>query len=218
MPSDLAMERVHVPEGVIERLSSYLRCLNGFKKAGHKVVSSKKLSLSARVNAAQIRRDLSFFGSFGRRGLGYDVDKLINIISDILNIRHVQRIVLVGAGQLGSAILKYSGLKDQGFEVSEVFDNDEVKIGRRIGGVVVKNVKELVPALKRRKIGIGIIAVPAEAAQEIADMLVEGGVQIILNYTPNPVSVPPEVHLHTTDPAKELLHTLYYLTRTGTTK
>lgn len=212
------MERTRVPEGVIERLSSYLRCLNGFKKAGYKVVSSKKLSLSARVNAAQIRRDLSFFGSFGRRGLGYDVDKLINIISDILNIRHIHRIVLVGAGQLGSAILRYSGLRDQGFEVSEVFDNDEVKVGRRIGGVMVKSVKELVPTLKKKKITIGIIAVPAEAAQRVADMLVEGGTQIILNYTPTPVSVPPEVHLHTTDPAKELLHTLYYLTRAAPPK
>lgn len=207
------MERTRVPEGVIERLSSYLRCLNGLKKEGAKVVSSKQLSLCARVNAAQIRRDLSFFGSFGRRGLGYEIDKLINVISDILDIRTTHSIVLAGAGQLGSAILRYSGLKDQGFEISEVFDTDSLKIGRKIGGVTVKDVKDLVPTLKRKKIAIGIIAVPGDAAQGIADRFVEGGIRIILNYTPTPVSVPADVHLHTTDPAKEILHTLYYLTR-----
>jgi redox-sensing transcriptional repressor len=207
------MERARVPEGVIERLSSYLRCLNDLKTAGHTVVSSKKLSMSARVNAAQIRRDLSWFGSFGRRGLGYDVEKLIAIISDILDVKHAHRIALVGAGNLGSAILRYSGLKDQGFVISEVFDNDPKKIGRKIAGVRIKHVDQLVSVLNKTRINIGIIAVPGNSAQAVADKLVEGGVQVLLNYTPKAITVPPEVYLHTTDPAREILHTLYYLTR-----
>lgn len=207
------MERARVPEGVIERLSSYLRCLNGLKAEGYTVVSSKKLSMSARVNAAQIRRDLSWFGSFGRRGLGYDIEKLISIISDILDIKHGHRIALVGVGNLGSAILRYSGLKDQGFVISEVFDKDPNKIGKKIAGVKIKGFSQLVPVLNKTKINIGIIAVPGEDAQEVADKLVEGGVQIILNYTPKAITVPPDVYLHTADPAREILHTLYYLTR-----
>lgn len=207
------MERTRVPEGVIQRLSTYLRCLTGFKKEGIKVVSSQKLSMSARVNPAQIRRDLSYFGSFGRRGLGYDVDALIAVISDILGIKNVNDIALVGVGQLGMALLGYSGLREQGFHIAHAFDNDREKIGKTIGGVKIQGIGDIKPTLEKEKIAIGLIAVPGDAAQIIADILVESGVKIILNYTPAPVSVPEEIQLHTTDPARELLHTLYYLTR-----
>lgn len=207
------MERARVPEGVIERLSTYLRCLNGFKKEGIKVVSSQKMSMSARVNPAQIRRDLSYFGSFGRRGLGYDIDSLINVISDILGIKHINEIALVGVGQLGQALLGYSGLKEQGFRVAYAFDNDRDKIGRSVGGVKIQGIGDIKQVIEKNNVPVGIIAVPGDAAQVIADILVESSVKIILNYTPTPVAVPEDVQLHTTDPARELLHTLYYLTR-----
>lgn len=207
------LDRTRVPEGVIQRLSTYLRCLTGFKKDGISVVSYQKLSMSARVNPAQIRRDLSYFGSFGRRGLGYDVDSLTAVISDILGIKNVNDIALVGVGQLGMALLGYSGLKEQGFRVAFAFDNDRTKIGKVIAGVKVQGIGDIKPTLEQEKISIGLIAVPGDAAQVIADILVESGIRIILNYSPAPVSVPEEIQLHTTDPARELLHTLYYLTR-----
>ena len=212
------MERTRVPEGVIERLSNYLRCLNGFKKEGIKTVSSQRLSMSARVNPAQIRRDLSYFGSFGRRGLGYDVEGLIAVMSDILGIKNVHDIVLVGVGQLGMALLGYSGLKEQGFRVACAFDTDRSKIGKAIGGVKIAGITDIKACVKKGDIDIGIIAVPADAAQFIADMLVESGVRIILNYTASPVTVPEEIQLHTSDPARELLHTLYYMTRVNKTR
>lgn len=207
------MERTRVPEGVIQRLSTYLRCLTGFKREGLTVVSSQKLSMSARVNPAQIRRDLSYFGSFGRRGLGYDIDSLINVISDILGVKNVNDIALIGVGMLGQAILGYSGLKEQGFRVAYAFDIDENIIGKTIGGAKVQGMGDIKQTLEKNRVSIGIIAVPGEAAQEIADILVDSGVQIILNYTPTPVAVPEEIQLHTSDPARELLHTLYYITR-----
>jgi redox-sensing transcriptional repressor len=169
--------------------------------------------MSARVNPAQIRRDLSFFGSFGRRGLGYDVDALIAEISDILDIKNVHDVALVGVGQLGMALLGYSGLKEQGFHIACAFDTDKRKIGKTIGGVKIASIKSLKQAVETGKVTIGIIAVPGEAAQGMADTLVDSGVKIILNYSPAPVSVPEEIQLHTSDPARELLHTLYYITR-----
>jgi redox-sensing transcriptional repressor len=169
--------------------------------------------MSARVNPAQIRRDLSYFGSFGRRGLGYDIDSLINVISDILGIKHINEIAMVGVGQLGQALLGYSGLREQGFRVAYAFDNDRDKIGRSVGGVKIQGIGDIKQVIKKNNVPIGIIAVPGEAAQAVADILVESGVKIILNYTPTPVAVPEDVQLHTTDPARELLHTLYYLTR-----
>lgn len=207
------MERTRVPEGVIQRLSTYLRCLTGFKKEGLTVVSSHRLSLSARVNPAQIRRDLSYFGSFGRRGLGYDIDSLINVISDILGIKNVTDVALVGVGMLGRAILGYSGLKEQGFRIGYAFDNDREKIGKTIAGVKIMGIGDIKPVIEKNKVTIGIVAVPGDAAQVIADILVESGVQVILNYTPTAVSVPEDIQLHTSDPARELLHTLYYITR-----
>lgn len=169
--------------------------------------------MSARVNPAQIRRDLSYFGSFGRRGLGYDVDGLINVISDILGVKNVNDIALVGVGMLGRALLGYPGLKEQGFRIVYAFDNDRAKIGKTIDGAKVQDIGDIKPTIVKNKVSIGIIAVPGDAAQVIADVLVESGVQIILNYTPVSVAVPEEIQLHTSDPARELLHTLYYITR-----
>jgi redox-sensing transcriptional repressor len=204
---------VHIPVGVIERLPAYLNVLLQLAATGELTVSSARLGELARVNPAQIRRDLTHFGSFGRRGVGYDVQTLVERIQHILGSDHVHRLALVGAGNLGSAIARYSGLSKHGFIVSAVFDTDPDKIGGLIGDVPVLDMKDLERVIKRQGIAIGVIAVPPEAAQSVADRLSAAGVHVLLNYTPVMVQVPEGVTLHNTDPVQELLHTLYYLSR-----
>jgi redox-sensing transcriptional repressor len=203
----------HVPEGVIERLPSYLNVLLQLRAAGQPTVSSARLGELARVNPAQIRRDLTHFGSFGRRGVGYDVSTLVERIQHILGSDHIHRLALVGAGNLGSAIASYGGLSKHGFIVSAIFDTDSAKIGGRIGDVPIFDMRDLERVIKRQGIAIGVIAVPPEAAQDVADRLSSAGVRVLLNYTPVMVQVPDGVTLHNTDPVQELLHTLYYLSR-----
>jgi len=148
-----------IPEGVIERLPVYLNALMQVRDEGSGTVSSAKLSELTEVNSAQIRRDLSYFGSFGRRGVGYEVIMLIDKMQNILGSDHTHRLALVGAGHLGSAIASYNGLRARGFIVSAIFDNDPAKIGNRIGDIVVQDVSTLARAAEAQKIRIGIIAV-----------------------------------------------------------
>jgi redox-sensing transcriptional repressor len=202
-----------IPEGVIERLPAYLNVLIQLRGDGVQTVSSARLGELTSVNPAQIRRDLTHFGSFGKRGVGYDISNLVERIQRILGSDHQHRLALVGAGNLGAAIAGYNGLRQHSFTVTAIFDADPEKIGTRIGDIKVQPVAELASTLRRQHIRIGIIAVPPEAAQVVADQLAEAGVQIILNYTPVIVRVPEGVTLHNTDPVHELLHTLYYLSR-----
>jgi redox-sensing transcriptional repressor len=205
-----------VPEGVVERLPLYLDALLLLAEQDGATVSSARLGELTNVNPAQIRRDLTHFGSFGQRGIGYDVGGLIAHIQRILGADHANRIALVGAGNLGTAIANYPALATHGFAVTSIFDNDADRVGRTIGGLVVQHADELAATIREQKIAIGIIAVPPFAAQEVADALCKAGVRVILNYTPVAVAVGPEVVLHNTDPVHELLHTLYYLsTRSG---
>ncbi len=201
----------HIPEGVIERLPLYLNVLLQIREDGEETVSSARLGELARVNPAQIRRDLTHFGSFGRRGIGYDVDTLADRIQRILGSDHVHRLALVGAGNLGSAIAAYDGLSKHGFMVTAVFDNDPARVGGRLGDVIVRDMRELEQTVKEQGISIGVVAVPPAAAQEVTDRLATAGIRVILNYTPVVVQVPEGVTLHNTDPVQELLHTLYYL-------
>lgn len=203
----------HIPEGVIERLPVYLNVLLQLREDGEATVSSARLGELARVNPAQIRRDLTHFGSFGRRGIGYDVGTLADRIQRILGSDHVHRLVLVGAGNLGSAIASYDGLSKHGFIVTAVFDNDPAKVGGRLGDVVVHDMRDLERSIKEQGIRIGVVAVPPAAAQDVTDRLAASGIKVILNYTPVVVQVPEGVTLHNTDPVQELLHTLYYLSR-----
>lgn len=203
----------HIPEGVIERLPVYLNVLLQIREEGEQTVSSARLGGLARVNPAQIRRDLTHFGSFGRRGIGYDVDTLADRIQRILGSDHIHRLALVGAGNLGSAIAAYDGLSKHGFMVTAVFDNDPARIGGRLGDVVVRGMGELERTIEEQAISIGVVAVPPSAAQEVTDRLAGAGVRVVLNYTPVVVQVPDGVTLHNTDPVQELLHTLYYLSR-----
>lgn len=202
-----------IPAGVIERLPLYLNVLIHIKQDGQETVSSARLGELTDINPAQIRRDLTHFGSFGRRGIGYDVVTLIDRIQRILGSDHTHRLVLVGAGNLGSAIAAYTGLRKHGFIVSAVFDKDPSRIGTRLGDLVVRDSAELERVVTEQSIRIGVLAVPPEAAQDVADRLATAGIRVILNYTPVVVRVPPGVTLHNTDPVQELLHTLYYLSR-----
>jgi redox-sensing transcriptional repressor len=196
---------------VIERLPLYLNVLLQIREDGEETVSSARLGELARINPAQIRRDLTHFGSFGRRGIGYDVEMLADRVQRILGSDHIHRLALVGAGNLGSAIAAYDGLSKHGFMVTAVFDNDPARVGSRLGDVVVRDMRELDHTVMEQGISIGVVAVPPAAAQEVTDRLAAAGVRVILNYTPVVVQVPEGVTLHNTDPVHELLHTLYYL-------
>jgi redox-sensing transcriptional repressor len=209
-----APDKDRIPEGVIERLPTYLSVLIQLRQDGCYTASSARLGELTDVNPAQIRRDLTYFGSFGKRGVGYEITTLIDRIQRILGSDHTHRLVLVGAGHLGAAIAAYSGLRARGFVVSAILDNDLRKVGSRIGDIVVENIDQLGRHVREQNIQIGVIAVPPEAAQAVADEMCAAGIRVILNYTAVMVRVPPEVMLHNTDPVRELLHTLYYLSRT----
>jgi redox-sensing transcriptional repressor len=202
-----------VPQGVVERLPSYLNVLMHLREEGSQTVSSAQLSELADVNAAQIRRDLAYFGQFGKRGVGYDVGLLVDRIQRILGSDHVQRLAIVGAGNLGSAIAQYDGLRTRGFIVAGLFDQDPRKVVTRVGDLIVRDISELERAVREQSIRFGVIAVPPETAQEVADLLVAAGIQVVVNYSTAFVQVPDSVTLHNTDPVRELLHTLYYLSR-----
>ncbi len=202
-----------IPEGVIERLPAYLSLLLQLRQEGQTTTSSARLGELTNVNPAQIRRDLTHFGQFGKRGVGYDVLQLIEHIQSILGSDHVHRIVLVGAGHLGSAIAAYDGLRARGFSVVAVLDDSDSKVGSRAGGLIVRHISELDRIVGEQQVQIGVIAVPQEAAQEVADRLAASGIRVILNYSSAMVRVPSSVTLHNTDPVRELLHTLYYLSK-----
>jgi redox-sensing transcriptional repressor len=207
----IATERV--PQGVIERLPSYLNVLMHVREEGSQTVSSAQLSELAEVNAAQIRRDLAYFGQFGKRGVGYDVGLLVDQIQRILGSDHIQRLAIVGAGNLGSAIAQYDGLRSRGFIATGLFDSDPRKVGNRVGDLIVRDVSELQRVVREQAIRFGVIAVPPETAQQVADQLCDAGIQVVVNYSTAFVHVPEHVTLHNTDPVRELLHTLYYLSR-----
>jgi len=200
-----------IPEGVIERLSTYLNCLIKFQQSNIETISSERLGLSSGVNPAEVRRDFTYFGTFGKKGVGYDVETLIQHIQRILGSDEPHKIALVGAGNLGSAIASYEGLLQHGFHIAAIFDSDPQKIGKTIRHLEVFSIADLPHITRNAGIEIGIIAVPPFAAQEVADMLIDGGVSVILNYTPALINVPAGVQLHNTDPVQQLLHTLYYL-------
>ncbi|MDI6716790.1 MAG: redox-sensing transcriptional repressor Rex [Actinomycetota bacterium] len=200
-----------VPEGVIERLSTYLNCLIKFQQNNVETVSSERLGASCGVNPAEVRRDLSYFGTFGKKGVGYNVKAMIPCIQHILGSDEPHKIALVGAGNLGSAVASYEGFSQHGFHIAAIFDSDPAKIGKKIGGVEVFDVRDLPRVAQLAGITIGIIAVPPSAAQDVANLLVEGGVSVILNYTTALISLPSHVQLHNADPVQQLLHTLYYL-------
>ena len=196
--------------GVAARLSRYLQVLTQAKKMGKETISSQELSDYTHVNSTQIRRDLSGFGKFGKRGVGYNVDSLVGQIRRILQTGGQHNIALFGAGHLGKAIASSDIFADHGFNVVAIFDVDTRKIGSKVGGQAVRDIADLGQVVEEEGVVVGVLAVPTAAAQPLADALVAAGVRIIFNYSESLIDVPPEVTVHTSSPAVDLLHALYF--------
>jgi redox-sensing transcriptional repressor len=196
--------------GVAARLSRYLQVLTQAKKMGKDRISSQEIADYTNINATQIRRDLSNFGKFGKRGVGYSIDGLLGEIRKILRTQGQHNIALVGAGRLGQAIAGSPIFIEHGITIAAVFDIDEKVVGRPIGSIEVSPYARLKDVVHDKNIVVGVLAVPADAAQHVADDLVDAGVQIIFNYTEALLDCPPEVTVNTSNPAVELLHALYF--------
>jgi redox-sensing transcriptional repressor len=196
--------------GVAARLSRYLQVLTQARKMGKDTISSQELADYTHVNSTQIRRDLSGFGKFGKRGVGYNVDSLVTQIRKILRTSGQHNIALFGAGHLGTAIATSDIFADHGFRVVAVFDVNREKVGTEIGSLTVRHNSELRDVVEEDEIVVAVLAVPSSAAQELADDLVDAGVKIIFNYSDALLQVPPEVTVHTSSPAVDLLYALYF--------
>jgi redox-sensing transcriptional repressor len=196
--------------GVAARLSRYLQVLIQARKIGKETISSQELADYTHVNSTQIRRDLSGFGKFGKRGVGYNVESLVNQIRKILHTSGQHNIALFGAGHLGTAIATSDIFADHGFRVVAIFDVDQGKVGDRIGPLQVRHNSELREVIDEEDIVVAVLAVPSSAAQKLAEELVDAGVKIIFNYSDALLQVPPEVTVHTSSPAVDLLYALYF--------
>ncbi len=209
----VAPNRRKIPEATVARLPLYLRSLLEGQHAGLGTISSERLAELAGVNAAKVRKDLSYLGSYGTRGVGYDVDYLLFQMSRELGLTQDWPVVIVGAGNLGQALANYGGFGDRGFPVAAMCDADPRVIGTEVHGVAVRSIDDLPAIVAERHIAIGIIATPASAAQEVADRLASAGVPSILNFAPVVISVPPEVLLRKVDLAVELQILSFYQQR-----
>ena len=196
--------------GVAARLSRYLQVLTQARKMGKDRISSQEIAEYTNINATQIRRDLSAFGKFGKRGVGYRTDALLDEIRQILRTQGQHNIALVGAGRLGSAVTSSPIFAEHGITVAAIFDNDPEKVGSRVGDLVITSSERIPGVCRERNIIVGVIAVPADNAQEVADSLVDAGVKIIFNYSEALIDVPSDVNVHTSNPAVDLLYALYF--------
>jgi redox-sensing transcriptional repressor len=207
------MAQQPIPDIVIRRLPVYLRTLVHLQTQGIETISSNELGVHLGVTAAQIRRDLSYFGEFGKQGKGYNVAYLIDRIREILAVDVTWKVAVVGIGHLGEAIARYGGFARNGFEIAALFDADPSKVGKLIDGLTIMPMERLTSEIQQLDIQIAIIAVPASAAQEVADLLVEAGVRAILNYAPRVLQVPEHVRVRDIDPVAALQSMTYYLAR-----
>jgi redox-sensing transcriptional repressor len=196
--------------GVAARLSQYLRVLTQARKMGKERISSQEISEYTNINATQIRRDLSSFGKFGKRGVGYSIDALSGEIRKILRTQGQHNIALFGAGRLGQAVANSTVFADHGFNIAAAFDTDPEKVGQPLDGLDVSPYSSLRDLIRDKNIIVAVLAVPPEAAQQVADDVVDAGVKIIFNYTDALLNVPPDVTVHTTSPAVEILYALYF--------
>jgi len=196
--------------GVAARLSRYLQVLTQARKMGKTRISSQEIAEYTNINATQIRRDLSAFGKFGKRGVGYDIDRLLEQIRSILRTQGQHNIALVGAGRLGQAIASSPIFAEHGINIAAVVDSDPAKVGNPIGNVSVEPYESLGRLVRDKNVVVGVLAVPASGAQKAADDLVAAGVRIIFNYSEALLETPSDVTVHTSNPAVELLHALYF--------
>lgn len=200
-----------IPEPTLRRLSYYLRYLERFKEKGIDIISSKELSSALGLSDAQVRRDLFTLGGFGKRGVGYDVDKLFNYLNSFLGLDDLQKMILVGCGNLGKALLQYKGFKKRKFIITHAFDNDKRLIGKKIAGIDIRDIKEMKKEVQKHKIIYGIIATPASSAQEVVDNMIDCGIKSILNFASIKIHVPRGVVVSSVDLTTELEWLSYHM-------
>lgn len=210
--------RKRISESTIHRLSLYYRALSVLEKEDYETVSSKELAKRERLTPAQVRKDLSFFGSFGTRGLGYPVTELKNKIAGILGIDRSWRVALIGVGNIGSALVSYKEFMKQGFNIVKLFDNDQRKIGSNHKGIVVADINNIQQELADEKIEMVVLAVPATVAQYIVDDVVKAGVKAILNFAPVNLRVPEDVYLRNENMSMELEYLSFAMVNNHTPK
>jgi len=211
--SEVRVMQRQIPEVVVSRLPMYLRSLALLKSEGIEFISSRGLGTRLRMTPAQIRKDLSFFGKFGRQGRGYNVSRLHGELQQILGLDKKWLMALVGVGRLGRAILDYKGFAPEGFKIVAAFENDPKLIGKKVSGVPIEDIVKLETSLRDKKVDIAIVAVPLSDAQVVVDKLVQSGIRAILNYAPICVSVPRGVRLQGIDPVLALQGMTFYLAR-----
>ena len=205
------MRKRQVPEGTVTRLCDYLRVLTMMERRDQEKASSEEIGSWAGVKASQVRKDLSYFGEFGRRGMGYEVEKLRMHIQDILGVRRQRPTVVIGAGHLGSALARYPGFSAHGFQIVGIYDNDPARIGHRLGQLKIQSTRELPAHIQERQIDIALLTVPETAAQDVAEFLVANGIRAIVNFAPVLLTLPPDVNLRNVDLARELETLCFYL-------
>ena len=205
------MASTEIPDIVVGRLPVYLRALSFMAAAGQEITSSHELGEKLGISSAQIRKDLSHFGEFGKQGTGYRINHLQEQLRRILKVDHQWEVALIGVGVLGHALARYGGFQDRGFRITLAFDNDPAKIGEKIGDTLIQDVTLMPDVLKQHDIKVAMIAVPAEVAQAVVEVCVQSGIKAILNYAPIHLLLPPDVHVQYTDPITHLQRMTYYL-------
>ncbi len=205
------MNAERIPDIIIGRLPVYLRALQRLSDRGIQTTSSQELGEIVGISAAQIRKDISQFGEFGKQGTGYSIPFLLERLRDILKVDRVWDVVIVGMGDIGHALARYNGFANRGFVIKMVFDNDPEKVGKKIGGYEILDTSVMSEKIKQNKIKIAMLTVPAAVAQEVAEQLIKAGVKAILNYAPISLAVPPGVRVQHIDPAIHLQRMTYYL-------
>ena len=209
------MKKKNIPSITINRLSIYHRCLEKIleteKEDEFKIISSFRLAEITGINSAQIRKDLAYFGEFGKRGLGYPIIDLSRELKKILGLNKKWSIIIAGAGNLGKALVNYKGFQKRGFIIKGIFDNNPSKIGKKLDHIFIYDIKEIEKIIQAENINIGIIVAPADSAQEVADKMVAGGIKAILNFAPVHIVLPPEIKIHNIDLSIEFERLTYYL-------
>jgi len=200
-----------IPDIIIGRLPVYLRALQRMSEKGMKTTSSQELGDYVGISAAQIRKDISQFGEFGKQGTGYSIPFLIEKLREILKVNQMWDMVVVGVGDVGRALARYGGFAERGFRVAMIFDADPSKIGQKVGEFTIEDASDLIERVRAAKIRLAMVAVPASAAQAVADMLVQAGIKAIVNYAPTVLSVPSGIHVQHIDPSAHLQRMTYYL-------
>jgi len=200
-----------IPDIIIGRLPIYLRALQRMADNGIKTTSSQELGEHVGISAAQIRKDISQFGEFGKQGTGYSIPYLLDKLREILKVDRIWDVALIGAGDMGRALANYQGFNNRGFRIAAIFDNDKEKVGKKLGDFTVQDMDVIAEAIKSQNIKVAMLTIPASAAQGVADKLIQAGVKAILNYAPISLNVPEDVKVQYIDPATHLQKMTFYL-------